>query len=155
LERVHLGRRRADRPSPTVDQTLRGGFPWLEIECSRCRIKRDVSLAELAHIETTCCSGRPADGILRRRHNAGADAATCTSAPSPGRTGIRARTGRRSGNGLAASIRSIATNTSEAIHGNLTQHAPAWPGAHGFGRAVYTVPLQNSFRPGRSRNVQS
>jgi hypothetical protein len=41
-------------PSPTVDQALSGGFPWLEIECSRCRIKRDVSLAELPHIDTTC-----------------------------------------------------------------------------------------------------
>ncbi|MGM4885313.1 hypothetical protein AB8A20_08045 [Tardiphaga sp. 604_B6_N1_1] len=41
-------------PSPTVDQALNGGFPWLEIECSRCRIKRDVSLAELPHVCTTC-----------------------------------------------------------------------------------------------------
>ncbi len=41
-------------PSPTVDQALNGGFPWLEIECSRCRIKRDVSLAELPHVDTTC-----------------------------------------------------------------------------------------------------
>jgi hypothetical protein len=41
-------------PSPTVDQALSGGFPWLEIECSRCRIKRDVSLAELPHVDTTC-----------------------------------------------------------------------------------------------------
>jgi hypothetical protein len=41
-------------PSPTVDQALNGGFPWLEIECSRCRIKRDVSLAELPHVGTTC-----------------------------------------------------------------------------------------------------
>jgi hypothetical protein len=41
-------------PSPTVDQALNGGFPWLEIECSRCRAKRDVSLAELPHVDTTC-----------------------------------------------------------------------------------------------------
>jgi hypothetical protein len=41
-------------PSPTVDQALNGGFPWLEIECSRCRIKRDVSLAELPRVDTTC-----------------------------------------------------------------------------------------------------
>jgi hypothetical protein len=41
-------------PSPTVDQALNGGFPWLEIECSRCRAKRDVSLAELPHVNTTC-----------------------------------------------------------------------------------------------------
>jgi hypothetical protein len=24
-------------PSPTVDQAISGGFPWLEIECSRCK----------------------------------------------------------------------------------------------------------------------
>lgn len=41
-------------PSPTVNQALNGGFPWLEIECSRCRAKRDVSLAELPHVDTTC-----------------------------------------------------------------------------------------------------
>ena len=40
-------------PSPTVDQALNGGFPWLEIECARCRTKRDVSLAELPHVATT------------------------------------------------------------------------------------------------------
>jgi hypothetical protein len=40
-------------PSPTVDQALNGGFPWLEIECTRCRTKRDVSLAELPHVPTT------------------------------------------------------------------------------------------------------
>ncbi|MDR6658995.1 hypothetical protein J2W51_001537 [Tardiphaga robiniae] len=41
-------------PSPTVDQAINGGFPWLEIECSRCRVKRDVSLAELPHVVSTC-----------------------------------------------------------------------------------------------------
>jgi hypothetical protein len=41
-------------PSPTVDQALNGGFPWLEIECSRCRARRDVSLAELRRVDTTC-----------------------------------------------------------------------------------------------------
>jgi hypothetical protein len=40
-------------PSPTVDRALNGGFPWLEIECGRCRTKRDVSLAELPHVTTT------------------------------------------------------------------------------------------------------
>ena len=86
-------------PSPTVDQAINGGFPWLEIECSRCRIKRDVSLAELRvstrHASTTlppacaasdarkhenapwrhCCSWRPTDGTPRRRRDAGADTA--------------------------------------------------------------------------------
>src|SRR6201994_2901147 len=29
-------------PSPTVDQAINDGYPWLEIECSRCKAKRDV-----------------------------------------------------------------------------------------------------------------
>jgi hypothetical protein len=24
-------------PSPTIDQAISGGFPWLEIQCSRCK----------------------------------------------------------------------------------------------------------------------
>ncbi|MGM4906224.1 hypothetical protein AB8B21_05895 [Tardiphaga sp. 866_E4_N2_1] len=40
-------------PSPTIDQAINGGFPWLEIECSRCKAKRDVDLAEIPHVETT------------------------------------------------------------------------------------------------------
>jgi hypothetical protein len=41
-------------PSPTVDQAINGGYPWLEIECSRCRAKRDVDLAALRRVGTTC-----------------------------------------------------------------------------------------------------
>lgn len=41
-------------PSPTVDQAINGGYSWLEIECSRCRTKRDVDLAALPHVDTTC-----------------------------------------------------------------------------------------------------
>jgi hypothetical protein len=40
-------------PSPLGDQAINGGFPWLEIECSRCKAKRDVDLAALAHVSTT------------------------------------------------------------------------------------------------------
>ncbi|MCK1757656.1 hypothetical protein IVA78_21130 [Bradyrhizobium sp. 137] len=40
-------------PSPTVDQAINGGYPWLEIECSRCKNKRDVDLAALRHPPTT------------------------------------------------------------------------------------------------------
>lgn len=40
-------------PSPTVDQAVNGGYPWLEIECSRCKTKRDVDLAVLPHPPTT------------------------------------------------------------------------------------------------------
>lgn len=40
-------------PSPTVDQAVSGSYTWLEIECSRCRTKRDVDLAALRHPSTT------------------------------------------------------------------------------------------------------
>ena len=32
-------------PSPTIDQAVNGGFPWLEIRCSRCKTPSDVDLA--------------------------------------------------------------------------------------------------------------
>jgi phage FluMu protein Com len=40
-------------PSPTIDQAVNGGYPWLEIECSRCKTKRDVDIAALSHPPTT------------------------------------------------------------------------------------------------------
>ena len=40
-------------PSPTIDQAVNGGYPWIEIECSRCRTKRDVDLPALRHPPTT------------------------------------------------------------------------------------------------------
>jgi hypothetical protein len=41
-------------PSPTIDQAINGGYPWLEIKCSRCGTPRDVDLAPLRHVTTTC-----------------------------------------------------------------------------------------------------
>ena len=41
-------------PSPTIDQAVNGGFPWLQIECSRCRAPSEVDLAALRHPSTTC-----------------------------------------------------------------------------------------------------
>jgi phage FluMu protein Com len=40
-------------PSPTVDQAINGGYAWLEIECSRCKTRREVDLAALRHPPTT------------------------------------------------------------------------------------------------------
>jgi phage FluMu protein Com len=40
-------------PSPTVDQAINGSFAALEIECSRCKSRRDVDLAALRHPPTT------------------------------------------------------------------------------------------------------
>jgi hypothetical protein len=41
-------------PSPTIEQAINGGFPWLQIECSRCTAKRDVDLCALRRPPTTC-----------------------------------------------------------------------------------------------------
>ena len=40
-------------PSPTIDQAHNGGFPWLEIRCSRCKTPSDVDLAGMRHPPTT------------------------------------------------------------------------------------------------------
>ncbi|MBR1150475.1 hypothetical protein [Bradyrhizobium sp. JYMT SZCCT0428] len=40
-------------PSPTIDQAINGGFPWLEIRCSRCSAANDVDLASLRNPPTT------------------------------------------------------------------------------------------------------
>jgi hypothetical protein len=33
--------------SPTIDQAINGGFPWLKIQCARCKTPSDVDLAAL------------------------------------------------------------------------------------------------------------
>ena len=40
-------------PSPAVDQAINGGYGWLEIECSRCKTRREVDLATLRHVSAT------------------------------------------------------------------------------------------------------
>jgi hypothetical protein len=40
-------------PSPSIDQAVNGGYSWIEIECSRCKTRRDVDLAALSHPPTT------------------------------------------------------------------------------------------------------
>jgi phage FluMu protein Com len=58
-------------PSPLVDQAINGGFPWLEIECSRCKSHRDVDLAILPHIDTTFVHDLAARLRCRKCANAG------------------------------------------------------------------------------------
>src|ERR1700754_78464 len=58
-------------PSPTIDQAINGGFPWLEIECSRCKSHRDVDLAILPHIGTTFIHDLAARLRCRKCANAG------------------------------------------------------------------------------------
>jgi phage FluMu protein Com len=33
------------QPSPTIGQAINGGFPWLEVKCSRCKTPSSVDLA--------------------------------------------------------------------------------------------------------------
>ncbi|MCP1852757.1 hypothetical protein J2R80_006580 [Bradyrhizobium sp. USDA 4541] len=40
-------------PSPSIDQALNAGYPWLEIRCSRCKTPRAVDLAALRHVPST------------------------------------------------------------------------------------------------------
>ncbi|WKA31892.1 hypothetical protein [Bradyrhizobium roseum] len=40
-------------PSPTIDQAVNGGFPWLESQCARCKTPSDVDLAAMMHPPTT------------------------------------------------------------------------------------------------------
>src|ERR1700692_4034502 len=40
-------------PSATIDQAVNGGFPWLEIQCARCKTPSDVDLAAMKHTPTT------------------------------------------------------------------------------------------------------
>src|SRR6266436_6422347 len=37
----------------TIDQAVNGGFPWLEIQCARCKTASDVDLAAMKHPPTT------------------------------------------------------------------------------------------------------
>jgi hypothetical protein len=58
-------------PSPTVDQAINGGYPWLEIACSRCKAKRDVDLATLRHVSTTCVHDLASRLVCRKCKGAG------------------------------------------------------------------------------------
>ena len=42
-------------PSPTIDQAVNGGFPWLEIQCARCKTPSDVDLAAMKHPPSDLC----------------------------------------------------------------------------------------------------
>ena len=35
------------QPSPMIGQAINGGFPWLEVKCSRCRTPNSVDLAAI------------------------------------------------------------------------------------------------------------
>ena len=58
-------------PSPTIDQAINGGFPWLEIRCSRCKTPRDVDLCVLKRVPTTCVHDLASRLICRKCGGAG------------------------------------------------------------------------------------
>jgi hypothetical protein len=47
LEREDVERRRSRPAAPTIGQAINGGFPWLEVKCSRCRTSSSVDLASI------------------------------------------------------------------------------------------------------------
>ena len=58
-------------PSPTIDQAINGGYPWLEIRCFRCKTPRDVDLCTLKHVPTTCVHDLSSRLICRKCSGAG------------------------------------------------------------------------------------
>jgi hypothetical protein len=59
-------------PSPTVDQAINDGYPWLEIACSRCRSSRTVDLASLPHTrQPLACITSPTGSAARNARKAG------------------------------------------------------------------------------------
>jgi hypothetical protein len=41
------------QPSPTIGQAINGGFPWLEVKCSRCKTPSSVDLAAINRPQDT------------------------------------------------------------------------------------------------------
>jgi hypothetical protein len=50
---------------------LIGGFSWLEIKCSRCLTLRDVDLAALPLVPTTCVHDLAGRLVYQKRRNVG------------------------------------------------------------------------------------
>ena len=71
-------------PSPTIDQAINGGFPWLEIECSRCQTPRDVDLAALPHVPTTCVHDLAGRLVCQKCKKAGKPKARAVSSNAAG-----------------------------------------------------------------------
>ncbi len=58
-------------PSPTIDQAINGGYPSLQIECSRCKTPRDVDLAGLKRPATTFVHDLVGRLVCQKCRNAG------------------------------------------------------------------------------------
>ena len=64
-------------PSPTIDQAVNGGFPWLEIQCTRCKTPSDVDLAAMKHPPTTFVHDLASRLRCRKCAKAGSTAGLC------------------------------------------------------------------------------
>jgi len=53
------------QPSPTIGQAINGGFPWLEVQCSRCKTMSSVNLAIIRRPEDSFV--HTLEGALRCR----------------------------------------------------------------------------------------
>jgi hypothetical protein len=42
-------------PSPTIAEAINGGYPWLEVQCSRCKTIRSVDLAAIRRPQDSFC----------------------------------------------------------------------------------------------------
>jgi hypothetical protein len=42
------------QPSPTIGLAINGGFPWLEVQCSRCRTASSIDLTAMKRPDQTC-----------------------------------------------------------------------------------------------------
>lgn len=54
-------------PSPAINQAINGGYGWLEIECLRCKSRRNVDLAALPHPRRLSFMRWPAATLQRAR----------------------------------------------------------------------------------------
>jgi hypothetical protein len=68
-------------PSPTIDQAINGGFPWLEIQCARCKTPSDVDLAALKHpTDYVCARSRQPVALPKVRQDGAASVGDAGSA---------------------------------------------------------------------------
>jgi hypothetical protein len=66
-------------PSPSVDQAINGGYPWLEIECSRCNVAERIGSPCCMYQKLACIRSEPRPMAASVRE---ADVPNCVPPPS-------------------------------------------------------------------------
>jgi hypothetical protein len=78
-------------PSPTIYQAINGGFPWLEIKCSRCQTpSRCRSMCTAPRADDMRTRSRPAIGLSEVQEGweaPGSDDAPASTTPAPAAAG--------------------------------------------------------------------